>query len=77
MIKPASLIFLAITLTSCASSSENAKTLIDRLEFNPDESGCIDIRAQVDLNPAPIFSSNATVIYKKSKSVEGFSPPEC
>ena len=77
MIKLASLLIIAITLTSCATSTENAKTLVDRLEFKPDESGCIDIRAQVDLNPAPIFSSNATVIYKKSKSVEGFAPPEC
>ncbi len=72
-----------LLLTSCASKGPTilpngelyeARTLLDRVEFGEDETGCIDIRGEVDLNPAPFFSSNAQIILKKSK---GEDAPEC
>lgn len=67
-------IILVSLLTSCATPDQNARTLLDRLEFEGDEIGCVDLRATIDLNPIPMITSNASLILKKSK---GTNPPEC
>lgn len=58
---------LSILLVSCASTQENAQTLLDRLEFGEDEVGCLTIDAMIDLNPLPLLTSNARLVYKKVK----------
>lgn len=54
-------------LTSCASSDENARSLLDRLEWDEDEVGCMELRGTVDLNPLPLFATNVSLIVKKQK----------
>jgi hypothetical protein len=68
---------MAATITGCASTQDNAKSLVDRLEFGENEAGCVEIRATVDLNPVPMITSNASVIYKKSKPLPQQPAPEC
>lgn len=63
-----------VLLTGCQSTDQNARTLLDRIEFGEDEIGCVDLRATIDLNPLPMFTSNASLILKKTK---GDNPPEC
>ncbi len=53
------------------------RTVFDRLEFEDDEWGCVDIRGQVDVNPSPLASSNATMILKKTKNGPNGEVPEC
>ena len=61
------LLTLSILLVSCTSTQENAQTLLDRLEFGEDEQGCVTLEAQIDLNPLPLITSNARMVYKKVK----------
>lgn len=69
-----SLVAVVFGLAACASPQENARSLLDRLEIDDGETGCVDLRAVVDLNPAPFLTSNASLILKKSK---GEDAPEC
>jgi len=56
-----------LLLTSCASTQDNAQSLLDRLEFGDDEFGCLTLDATIDLNPLPLITSNARMVYKKVK----------
>ena len=67
-------LLLAFGLSSCATQGEDARSLLDRIEFGEDEIGCVDIRGEISLNPSVIFSKKATIILKKSK---GENPTEC
>lgn len=60
-------------LTGCANT-ESLSALLDRLEFEDGDKGCVDLRTSVDLNPLPVFTSNATLIYKKNT---GEDSPQC
>ena len=54
------------------------RTLLDRLEFDEDESGCVEIVGEIDLNTSIFFSSTAHITLKKVKKAEGeTSVPEC
>jgi len=74
MYRKAAIAISLLALTSCATPDQNARTLLDRIEFDDDEIGCVDLRAVVDLNPIPMVTSNASIILKKSK---GENAPEC
>lgn len=65
---------LLALLTGCTSSGEGVKMLIDQLEFYEGDRGCVEIRANIDLNPIPLVSTNASVIYKKDT---GDGAPTC
>jgi len=61
------LIMICPRLLACASTDQNAKSLLDRLEFDDDETGCVRLTANLDLNPMPFITSNATLVYRKQK----------
>lgn len=63
-----------LLLSGCATPDQNARSILDRLEFDEDEIGCVDLRATIDLNPIPLITTNASLILKKSK---GEDAPEC
>jgi hypothetical protein len=78
------LVAILFTLASCSSSNmagmgeaAQARSFLDRLEFEEGETGCFDLRGQIDLNPLPLFSSNVTLTLKKIKSTAGQPTPEC
>lgn len=59
---------ILLFLTSCgASSVASMEKLLDRLEFEDDEQGCVRLEATLDLNPIPLVNSTAKVMYKKQK----------
>lgn len=55
------------------------RALLDRIEFDDDESGCVNIIGQIDLNSSIFFSSNTQIVLKKTKTVQGQTtpPPQC
>jgi|SRR5688572_27825615 len=55
------------------------RALLDRIEFDADEAGCVNIIGQIDLNSSIFFSSNTQIILKKTKVVPGQTtpPPQC
>jgi len=64
------LILAPVLLTACllgGNEEDGAQSLVDRLEFNDDEYGCVTISGDVDLGSMPFFSSKASVLYKKQK----------
>ena len=61
-------------LNGCATPEQNARSILDRIEFQDDEQGCFDLRATVDLSGNPFVTTNGSLILKKQK---GDSPPEC
>lgn len=69
----AALVFVC-GLSGCATPQDNAKTLLDRIEWEDDEQGCMELRATVDLSGNPFITTNGSLILKKSK---GDMPPEC
>lgn len=59
---------LLFLLTSCgASSVASLEKALDRLDFDDDEQGCLRLEATFDLNPIPLVTSNAEIMYKKQK----------
>jgi len=59
---------LLITLCSgCTTPEQNARTLLDRLEFGEGEYGSFELEGQIDLNPLPFFSSSVHVKLEKIK----------
>lgn len=67
-------VVLTLMLGGCATQDEEARSLLDRLEFDEDETGCIRLDGTIDLNPLPLFKTNANLTLKKQK---GDNPPEC
>ena|SRR5688572_20993449 len=54
------------------------RELLDRIEFEGDEYGCVQIIGEIDLNTSLLFSSTAQIILKKNKNPpDGGDPPEC
>ena len=72
-----SLLILLLSTGCAQTTSENAQSLFDRLAFGEGESGCVRLDATIDLNPAVIVTSNASIIYKKSKPDANGVAPEC
>jgi len=56
-----------LILTSCASTQDNAQSLLDRLEFGDDEQGCVTLEGNFDINPIPLITTNVRLVYKKVK----------
>lgn len=72
-------ILLVLTLfatTSCTSLTPEgqARSIMDRLEFGPEEEGCFRLSGQIDLNPIPFMSSTVNLDLRKSK---GENAPDC
>jgi len=63
-----------LALTGCATPDQNARSLLDRLEFEEGERGCAELRASIDLNPLPLVTTAASLILKKD-TCEG--APSC
>lgn len=72
-VKPLSWCALVV-LTGCQSTGETAEALMTRLEFGEGERGCVELRANVDLNPVPFLTSSASLILKKDT---GPDSPAC
>lgn len=65
-----------LILNSCAGAGATASDILDRLEFDCGETGTVELTTNLDLNPAPLISSNTTLIYKKQKEkAETNCPP--
>jgi len=56
-----------LLFTSCASTQDNAQSLLDRLEFGDDEQGCVTLEGNFDINPIPLITTNVRLVYKKVK----------
>ena len=63
-------LIIAILLTGCSSS-----TLLDQLKLEDGETGSVCVRGNVDLNPFPLITSNATFVYKEH--TDGVEAPDC
>tara|TARA_R110000803_G_scaffold166755_3_gene230027 strand:- start:3724 stop:4011 length:288 start_codon:yes stop_codon:yes gene_type:complete len=61
------LIIIATAVTGCATPGEDARTLMDRLEFDDDEYGSFELEGTVDVNPVPFFSTNMHLKLVKNK----------
>lgn len=70
------IVMALLLLTNCAAISPDAqaRSLLDRLEFEEDETGCFRLTGQIDLNPIPFMTSNVTMDLRKSK---GEDAPDC
>ena len=57
------------TCTGCASMNEGeqARSLLDRVEFDEDEYGTFELEGNIDLNPIPLFSTNVHIKLEKTK----------
>jgi len=62
------LIFL-IVLSGCTAldPEANARSLLDRLEFDDDEYGHFSLVGDLDLNPLPFFTTNVHMELEKTK----------
>lgn len=70
--------FLAIVLmlsilgmTGCASPQDNARTLLDRVEFEADEYGSFEVEGNIDLSSVPFISATVHVRLEKFKDKPG------
>lgn len=61
------LIACALLLTGCATPTENARSLLDRLEFEEGEYGTFELEGSIDLNPIPLFSTTVHMKLEKIK----------
>ncbi len=56
-----------LILTGCATPTDQARSLLDRLEFDEGEYGTFELEGNVDLNPLPLFSTNIHMKLEKTK----------
>ena len=70
------ILLFALTLTGCRSSdpTSQAKSLLETLEFGPDEYGEFQLTGQVDLNPLPLISTNVSINLRKIKDAPTQEP---
>lgn len=62
------IIISLLAFTGCATDpTTQARTLLDRLEFDEDEYGSFELEGTVDLNPLPVFSTNVHMKLEKHK----------
>lgn len=54
-------------LNGCTTPEQNARSLMDRAEFEGDEYGSFVIEGMIDLNPIPLVSANVHVRLEKFK----------
>lgn len=65
----------AIFLAGClGSSAEKTEALLDRLEFDDDETGCVRLSSDLKLGGNPFVGSDSNLIYQKRK---GDDAPQC
>lgn len=78
-LKAIAVLALGLLLTSCLSNSpERMKALLEQLEFGEGETGCVTLAGSIDLNPIPMFTTAANLVYKKEKrGPEDDSGPDC
>lgn len=67
------IVLFVAALSGCASGPD-ARSLFDRLEFGPDETGCFRVTGTLDVGGNPFTSTNVAVSLVKQK---GDSPPDC
>ena len=60
---------LLLALSGCASS-DSQRTLLDRLEFGPDECGSFEASGTVDTSSTPFVNANVHVNLNKEKPCE-------
>jgi hypothetical protein len=69
---------LMVSLCACASNDganpEDVNELLQALQFDDDETGCVRIDGAVDLDPGLVGSASMNVTYKKEK---GDNAPDC
>lgn len=63
----ATVLALVLLLNACATPTQNARSLLDRLEFDADEYGTFELEGTVDLNPIPLFTTNVHMKLSKVK----------
>ena len=62
------MILIALVLmTGCTSTATDARSLLDRLEFEEDEYGSFELEGTVDLNPIPMMTTNVHMKLEKHK----------
>lgn len=66
----------ATSLVACASDQNRFQELLNKLEFDEDEVGCVSMYTQLDLNPVPLINSNTGVYYAKEKNTIVLNPDE-
>lgn len=62
-----SLLGVVVMLNGCATPSENARSLVDRLEFDEGEYGSFELEGNVDLGGIPFFGAQVHVRLEKVK----------
>jgi hypothetical protein len=66
-------VILVVSLLSGCQSAPDAKGLLDRLDFEDGEAGCVRLSGDVSLG-----AGSADLVYKKSKpAAPGLPVPEC
>ena len=65
---------LLMVLGGCQSTGESAQALIEQLQFYEGDQGCVRLQAEIDLNPLPLVTTNAQMVYKKNT---GEGAPDC
>lgn len=70
-------VLLAVTLTGCATDPARLQALLDRLEFEDDEGGCVRLETNIGLMAGLIGGGDTKMIYKKSKPTPTNPAPDC
>lgn len=66
---------VAALMVGCASSGEGGQeTVIDRLEFEEGETGCVRANGNISVGGNPFAQSEVSVIVVKT---QGDDPPDC
>lgn len=68
------LVATALMLNGCASPTDEARSILDRLEFEKDEYGSFELEGTLDLNPLPMFNTNVHMKLEKVKDKPAPSP---
>lgn len=68
------LVAVVLMLNACASPTDEARSILDRLEFEQDEYGSFELEGTIDLNPLPMFNTNIHMKLEKVKDKPAPSP---
>lgn len=69
-------LFIFLLLTGCVSADDQAKSLLQTLEFGPDEYGHFKIVGDIDLNPFPFFATTVHIELEKIKDAPNDRIPD-
>ena len=61
------LIGAILLVSGCATPQENARTMLDRMEFDENEYGTFELEGTIDLNSLPFVQANVHVKLEKIK----------